>query len=798
VTAPSATPRVSIGAVEATLAAGEGPAAGSSFQCATTGPAAATCGAANVPQPRTASTWNNESPYLSAGVAPPAGSGASLAYDATDGYYVLYGGCFVTECPSNETWWYLNGTWENETAFVGSTPPAVDDAQMDYDANFGAIVLFGGCSYTGGCPENQTWEYSGGTWTNLTSLACPSICPTPVYAGSMAYDPADGFSVLFGGCTVILCLGTSNQTWVFDAAAGGWYNLGGTQPFGRAYAGMAYDPLRAAMVLFGGQNNCGFTSPPCDQLSDTWVYNFTYGWSYFGSFDGINPPGLSGFGLTWNSADQSVFLEGGYNQTTGVSSSTWEYQCTEFCSWANVTPSVPGPARAFMTMASNVSGQAPWFIGGANLSEYTVGDQWAWGVPPSIASVSLAPNPTEADGYWWTNVTMGLGAAPYSANYGFPSFGNQTFDDYLTSVQFFIGVYDATIPEQITVVDALGLMTGETVTEDMNPHAAPVITPPSAADVGGAATFAGSVSPHTGVGPFTYFWNFSDGSNATGATVAHTFAATGTYNVSLTVTDHFGLVNSTYVHVTVSTHPGVAATGSPSSIDPGMTVKFSATGSGGSPPYNYTWNFGDATTGFGATPSHTYATGGSTYHAVVTLRDLAGLRVNSTVNITVNAPLTLSATSNLSAVTTGSTISFSATVSGGSGGYTYSWNFGDGTTGTGATTTHAFATAGTFTVQVTATDSLGQSSSKSLSITVSKASSGGGGSSGGFSLTSPLGIALIVVVVLVIVGLAVALGLRGRGSRGTAPPQAWSPPPTAGGPVPPPPGGSPPPPPPGA
>ena len=54
-----------------------------------------------------------------------------------------------------------------------------------------------------------------------------------------------------------------------------------------------------------------------------------------------------------------------------------------------------------------------------------------------------------------------------------------------------------------------------------------------------------------------YQWNFGDGGTASGATPSHTYAAAGTYNVTLTVKDDAGLTASVVHQVVVGTRPTV-------------------------------------------------------------------------------------------------------------------------------------------------------------------------------------------------------------------------------------------------
>lgn len=73
---------------------------------------------------------------------------------------------------------------------------------------------------------------------------------------------------------------------------------------------------------------------------------------------------------------------------------------------------------------------------------------------------------------------------------------------------------------------------------------------------------------------------------------------------------------------------------SPTSISPNSPVAFSASTTGGSAPYTYSWNFGDGNTATGASPSHTYATAGS-YTITLTTTDNNGATVTKTQQVSV-------------------------------------------------------------------------------------------------------------------------------------------------------------------
>lgn len=81
-------------------------------------------------------------------------------------------------------------------------------------------------------------------------------------------------------------------------------------------------------------------------------------------------------------------------------------------------------------------------------------------------------------------------------------------------------------------------------------------------------------------------------------------------------------------------------------------------------------------------------------------------------------PLACSATATPDSGTAPVQISFSATASGGSAGYSFDWNFGDGKSGTGQSISHTYKSGGTFTWKLKVSDYAGKDCEKTGTIQV--------------------------------------------------------------------------------
>ncbi len=153
------------------------------------------------------------------------------------------------------------------------------------------------------------------------------------------------------------------------------------------------------------------------------------------------------------------------------------------------------------------------------------------------------------------------------------------------------------------------------------------------------ATFDGSACYDPDGSIASYAWDFGDSTAAgSGRRPNHTYAAAGTYQVTMTVTDNQGGTTTLTQPVTV-TAANQAPVASFTSTTTGLTAAFN--GSASADPdgtiASYSWDFGDSSpAGVGATPSHTYATAGP-YQVTLTVKDNLNATGTSTSTVTVAA-----------------------------------------------------------------------------------------------------------------------------------------------------------------
>ncbi len=228
-------------------------------------------------------TWTQLHPTLSPN---PRGLGA-MVWDPVDGYLLMYGGMSGQYDIHSDTWTFVGGQWHNLS--LAAHPPPLLSPCMTFDAATGFVLLFGGASpspaFMFGDDQAQTWSYAHQTWTNLTPMIAGTV-PDGRILASMAYDPVDGYVVLFGGWNTTTGA-LFGDTWAF--VGGAWTLLFVTPSPAAAIIGSSLISTlpTSGLLLFGGivgtytsyhGTNATWSFGPAPNLAETpYVVSFVAG-----------------------------------------------------------------------------------------------------------------------------------------------------------------------------------------------------------------------------------------------------------------------------------------------------------------------------------------------------------------------------------------------------------------------------------------------------------------------------------------------------------------------------------------
>ncbi|MEM6966674.1 MAG: PKD domain-containing protein [Bacteroidota bacterium] len=201
--------------------------------------------------------------------------------------------------------------------------------------------------------------------------------------------------------------------------------------------------------------------------------------------------------------------------------------------------------------------------------------------------------------------------------------------------------------------------------------------------------------------PTSWMWDFGDGNTSTMQNPSHTFAATGDYNVCLTVTNSAGsnttctMVAATVVVAPVASFSVTTVTGS----------SFDFTDESTNDPTSWMWDFGDGNTSTMQNPSHTFTATGD-YNVCLTVTNSAGSNTTCTM---VAATVVVAPVASFSFTTTGADYTFTDEST--NTPTDWAWDFGDSNTSTDQNPQHTFTTSGMFNVCLTVSNSAGSNTS---------------------------------------------------------------------------------------
>ncbi|MES2593128.1 MAG: PKD domain-containing protein [Bacteroidota bacterium] len=239
--------------------------------------------------------------------------------------------------------------------------------------------------------------------------------------------------------------------------------------------------------------------------------------------------------------------------------------------------------------------------------------------------------------------------------------------------QLYTGMGTYTVQLNVTGANGCGANTSKQVIVYQSPNAQ--INPFSVCKAA-SGVFSDASTSVTGDPINSWSWNFGDLSAISNSqNPSHTFADSGVYNVTLTVTTAF-CSNKDSISATVNPLPLANFQQSADSGCTALIVSFTNQSTGAS---SYTWNFGDGTAASSAVnPNHTFTNlqpVDITYHVSLIAVSALGCRDTVIADVTVFHAAHASFTSDYLINCSPLPVQFTNTSA---GAVNYSWNFGDG------------------------------------------------------------------------------------------------------------------------
>jgi gliding motility-associated-like protein len=472
---------------------------------------------------------------------------------------------------------------------------------------------------------------------------------------------------------------------------------------------------------------------------------FTNTTECFGFATQFNNTSLGGIvSYSWNFGDGSTIAttanpshaypaNGTYNATLTVINS---FGCSNSITHAVIVNAVPvaafssstvcfGQATAFTDLTSGTPIGWSWNFGDASAAATTQNPTHTYGTAGSYTVTLIASggsgcsdtisntvtvNPVPAAAFTFTNVctndamsfsSTSLGAPDtFSWNFG-DGFSDNTNNPSPTHVYTTAGTYNVTLTAGYS---ATGCTSSITLAVTAYP-----LTVPAFSSTAACLNVATAFTDNTTNSPSQWSWNFGDGTAFSALqNPSHTYAAPGTYAVTLVTQNVFGCSDSVTINTIVNPLPVAAFAFDTVCTNAGTSFTDQSVSA-----VAWSWDLGDGTTSASNSPVHTYPVSG-TYPVSLIVTNVFGCTDTIAHTITVNPNPVSSFTASTACHTypTAFTDNSTAAVS-------WSWDFGDATAlDTTQSPTHVYANPGNYNVTLLVTNVFGCTNSSLQTVTV--------------------------------------------------------------------------------
>jgi hypothetical protein len=683
-------------------------------------------------------------------------------------------------CELNDTWIFKNDAWTQlyPSPSVPNPPPgARRGAMMEYDYRDGYLVLFGGSNDT--AYLNDTWTFRGGIWTQLH----PSASPAPRRSGGITYDPIDSYIMLFGGHNGSLTeippvYYFFREVWSF--IAGKWaivpsVSSPSNTPPALAEPFFAFDPADGYVLMFGGYRaNNSIAGLGEATLNYTYTYSGGRWTNISNTFSGHLPDARDGGALVFDAAIGAMVVFGGDNLTPVVTD-VWAFSEGK---WTKDCNTCAPPGRAANRAVFDPSLGAMVTFGPPNSPNQSLPAE-TWINVSSLTPIAGVTPPSTDIGY--SNTFQALASGGVQPLTPYWNLSDGTTSRSWSFVHTFPAVSTYTV--SLSITDGAGFVSSvSTLVHINNLPVASITGRPWGPDIQ-TSKFVVTLPIQSGTAPFIYQYDFGDGA---GRVIGSNFTlwnygANGTFTGSVTVTDAVGRSTSATANPIVlpATLPSIVlnanrtVTAAPAIV----ALTTSLTDIYGAASYNFSLNKNQTTTNASIFPFSTTLPNVTlkvrlpgVISVTVKMRDLSNFTANSSISVTVLPSLvsqiSVDVGSSSCPIAVNSTpVTLNASAVGGQGPYHFRWLIG--TTVLAGPVVVTRLTPGTSSVVVLTTqDSINDNGSISRQVLIPAETCGGGLPTLSASQLLVIG---AVVLLLVVVLVEAAILANRRSSRPGSP-----------------------------